>query len=287
MAFPVVRYSSVSGSNTAASGAPFGMTPVTDVTTSQTVTGTALSNTITFSSAVDLTGIANDGSDVIYVGHGLDERYLFAIASITGTVAACTAVTTEQAIGATGLTAESWAIGGLRKDGMLQDGTNDADGIKSVHYDSEDWSTGWTAEFTNGETFVFPSKDSWCTNPTGIVYPLTIKAVDPSDQANLPLFDTIYSLAPRSGYTAGYGFLNFKSSAYSLVVVDGISFSRSSGQWEGSYCLDGDGASYAQKLVTARLGGVLMLLDPVLELHPLNDLRQAVFAIEFAPFFLG
>jgi len=30
--------------------------------------------------------------------------------------------------------------------------------------------------------------------------------------------------------------------------------------------------SYVQKLVTALSGGILMLLDPVLELNPLNDL---------------
>ena len=32
-------------------------------------------------------------------------------------------------------------------------------------------------------------------------------------------------------------------------------------------------SSYAQKLVTSKLGGVLKLLDPVLELNPLNDFR--------------
>ena len=34
-----------------------------------------------------------------------------------------------------------------------------------------------------------------------------------------------------------------------------------------------DISSYAQKLVTVWLGGVLKLLDPVLELNPLNDFR--------------
>ena len=46
-------------------------------------------------------------------------------------------------------------------------------------------------------------------------------------------------------------------------------------------------ASYAQKLVTVRLGGVLKLLDPVLELNPLNDFGQSICAAELPPFLLG
>jgi len=46
-------------------------------------------------------------------------------------------------------------------------------------------------------------------------------------------------------------------------------------------------ASYAQKLVTVRLGGVLKLLDPVFELNPLNDFGQSVCAAELSPFLLS
>ena len=45
--------------------------------------------------------------------------------------------------------------------------------------------------------------------------------------------------------------------------------------------------SYAQKLVTDKLGGVLKLLDPVLELNPLNDFGQSIGAAELSPFLLG
>ena len=45
--------------------------------------------------------------------------------------------------------------------------------------------------------------------------------------------------------------------------------------------------SYAQKLVTVRLGGVLKLLDPVLELNPLNDFGQSICAAELPLFLLG
>ena len=48
-----------------------------------------------------------------------------------------------------------------------------------------------------------------------------------------------------------------------------------------------NGESYAQKLVTVRLGGVLKLLDPVLELNPLNDFWQSICAAELPPFLLG
>ena len=49
----------------------------------------------------------------------------------------------------------------------------------------------------------------------------------------------------------------------------------------------GNVQSYAQKLVTVRLGGVLKLVDPVLELNPLNDFGQSVCAAELSPFLLG
>ena len=45
--------------------------------------------------------------------------------------------------------------------------------------------------------------------------------------------------------------------------------------------------SYVQKLVTGKLGGVLKLLDPVLELNPLNDFGQSIGAAELLPFLLG
>jgi len=41
--------------------------------------------------------------------------------------------------------------------------------------------------------------------------------------------------------------------------------------------------SYARKLVTAWSGGVLKLLDPVLEFDPFNDLWHAVCPIKFSP----
>ncbi len=50
--------------------------------------------------------------------------------------------------------------------------------------------------------------------------------------------------------------------------------------------LFGVDASYAQKLVTVRLGGVLKLLDPVFELNPLNDFWQSICAAELSPFLL-
>ena len=45
--------------------------------------------------------------------------------------------------------------------------------------------------------------------------------------------------------------------------------------------------SYAQKLVTVRLGGFLKLLDPVFELNPLNDFGEAIGAAELSPLLLG
>ena len=53
------------------------------------------------------------------------------------------------------------------------------------------------------------------------------------------------------------------------------------------YSGDPYASSYAQKLVTVRLGGVLKLLDPVLELNPLNDFGQSICAAELPPFLLG
>jgi hypothetical protein len=133
MPLVTLRYVS-SGSNTAASGTNTPATAVTDVSTGQTIS-TATSTTHTFSAAVNLTGVANDGSDVIWINTPAGNRHLFRITSFTGGVSTCTAVVTAEAATGTGGTL-SWAIGGRRLH-FENDATN---------RDIEDGMSGWRFE---------------------------------------------------------------------------------------------------------------------------------------------
>jgi len=99
---------------------------------------------MTFSSTIDLTGVANDGSDIIYVAGTSGERHLFRITSFTGGVSTCTGLSLADAIGASGLSASAWGIGGKRQ-------TLSAD---SSNQDLQDQSEGWRFELEGtGSTY--------------------------------------------------------------------------------------------------------------------------------------
>ena len=138
MVLCTVIYNASSGSDTAASGSNAPTTAHTDTTLSQTVS-TATSTTQTFSGTIDLTGVANDGTDVIWINTASGQRHLFRITSFTGGVSTCTAVVTATAAGGTagGL---SWAIGGIRKT-LIND---------TARRDLADALSGWRLEFQAG-----------------------------------------------------------------------------------------------------------------------------------------
>ena len=134
MAYPVVKYNSSTGSNSSPSDCVN-----SSANSSQRVTGTGGSTTLTFDSAVDLTGVANDGSDYIWASTNAGERHLFQISAFGGTIASCTSVTVVSALD--GDTSNSnWHINGTRQ-------TFEFD---STNSDEKDWEPGWTAELASG-----------------------------------------------------------------------------------------------------------------------------------------
>ena len=135
MAYPTITYNQTTGSNTAPSDAV-----ATSGGTSTTVSGTSGTNTITFSSAVDLTGVANDGgSDYIWVNNAGNDRSLYQITAFTGGVSTCTAVTVFETVDGVGVSAVDWHVNGTRND------------IQSDN-DGYDWMPGWTILLDGDQT---------------------------------------------------------------------------------------------------------------------------------------
>ncbi len=132
MAYPTLIYNASSGNDTGASGSNAPATAKTNTTESQTIS-TAGTTTLTFSGTVDLTGVLDDDSDVIWVNTS-SGRKLYRITAFTGGVSTCTALTISTAASTTqsGL---SWAIGGKRQ---------------TINSDIPYWSAGWTAELEAG-----------------------------------------------------------------------------------------------------------------------------------------
>ena len=134
MAYPTITYNQSTGSNTAPSDAV-----ATSASTSTTVSGTSGTNTITFSSAVDLTGVADDDSDYIWVNNAGSDRSIYQITAFTGGVSTCTAVTVYENIDGTGVSAVDWHVNGTRNDIVADN-------------DGYDWMPGWTISLNGDQT---------------------------------------------------------------------------------------------------------------------------------------
>ena len=136
MAYPVVKYNSSTGSNTApsdavaisASGESFNY-----------INAVSASNTLTFDSAVDLTGVADDDSDYVWVNASSGRRHLYQITACNPSVGACTSLTVAEAVPAT-ITDSIWHINGSRLS-LESDSSNE---------DYQDWESGWVIEFEAG-----------------------------------------------------------------------------------------------------------------------------------------
>jgi hypothetical protein len=158
-----VNYNAASGSDTAASGSNAPVTALTDANTGATVT-TAGSTSVTFSSTIDLTGVNNDGSDVIWINTTAGTRHLFRIVTFTGGVATCTGLVLAETA-STSQSGLSWAIGGKR-----QTLKNDA-----TQPDAVDWTDGWCAQFDPGTYLVSSWRLSGGSDEVG---PILIKSTD-------------------------------------------------------------------------------------------------------------
>lgn len=134
MAFPVVIYNASSGSDTAASGAG----PGTAVTgTAAAHTGGSASTTITLTNTPDLSGVATDGSAVLFLATTSGTRHLSKITAVND---GADTVTVEDSFNIASGSAVNYAIGGKRQ--TLQADTS--------RRDTADLKAGWTFEFEAG-----------------------------------------------------------------------------------------------------------------------------------------
>jgi len=95
--------------------------------------------TVTLNETVDFTGVADDGTDYVWVDTPAGSRKLARITAFTGGVSTCTALVTAESSDGT-YTADNWYVNGTRQ-------TLDADTTNS---DSRDWAPGWTISLASG-----------------------------------------------------------------------------------------------------------------------------------------
>jgi hypothetical protein len=88
---------------------------------------------------VDLTGVADDGSDYIWVNNAGADRSLYQITAFTGGVSTCTAVTVFEDVDGVGVSAVAWHVNGTRNDIQADN-------------DSYDWMPGWTILLDGDQT---------------------------------------------------------------------------------------------------------------------------------------
>mgnify|MGYP003669633850 CR=1 FL=1 len=108
MAYPIVKYNSSTGSNTAPSDA---------VASGTNATGTAAATSIALGGTYDVRAAADDDSDFIWCFTTSGQRHLFQITAFAPSLSAATSVTVTEAIGATFGSGEggvAWHINGTR-----------------------------------------------------------------------------------------------------------------------------------------------------------------------------
>ena len=159
MALPTIIYDASGGSDTAASGAG----PATAVTGSAAAhTGGSASTTITLTNTPDLSGVATDGSAVIWINDTAGNRHL---SKITAVDDGADTVTTEDTFNIAAGSAKDYAIGGKRK--TLENDTS-----------NEDWADGkegWVWEFEDG-TYALTATATWVATTSSTVVPTTVRA---------------------------------------------------------------------------------------------------------------
>jgi hypothetical protein len=108
LAYPVIIFHATEGSDTAASGAG----PAVAVTgTASAHTGGVASTTITFTNSPDLSGVATDGSAVLWMKTASGRQFFGGITAVDNTVKT---VTTPDSVAIAAGSAVDWAIGGKR-----------------------------------------------------------------------------------------------------------------------------------------------------------------------------
>lgn len=131
MARPTVFYNGSGNNQYGGTNAP--STPVTG--SNGDISGT----TLTLNGTFNFTGVANDGTDVVYYQGNTGDRHLFRITAFNPSVASCTSLTLAETATAA-RTAKIWGVGGKRK--TLENDTS--------RFDTTDMGDGWTFQFDDG-----------------------------------------------------------------------------------------------------------------------------------------
>jgi hypothetical protein len=142
-AYPVVKVDAATGSDSLASGA--GPATALTGTNASTDTGTGATMKVTLDGSPDLSGVATDGSHVIYLVDATAGHRNFA--AINAADNAAKTVTVEQAF-TISLTGKSWAIGGKRAS---VDGANSRK-LRDNNGGSGDAMPGWAIEMASGHS---------------------------------------------------------------------------------------------------------------------------------------
>lgn len=163
-ALPVILVNSSSGSDSAASGAG----PATALTGSAAATdGTGL--VVTLDGSPDLTGVATDGSHVIYLSDATAGARNFG--KITAKDDTAKTVTVSDAF-ATGLSGKTWAIGGKR----ASIGSSSSVKLLENNNTSGDAMPGWTVELESGHSETISDLIEWKRGGTYNGGPITLRA---------------------------------------------------------------------------------------------------------------
>lgn len=142
MALPTILIDSATGSDTQASGAG----PATALfgTTNASTSGDGL--TVTLPAGTDLSGVATDGSHVIFLNNSTaGNRNFGKITGTAGSGGATPTVTVSNAFGLS-LSNQSWAIGGRR----ASIGSTTSKKLVDNNGSAGDWRAGWAIEFQSG-----------------------------------------------------------------------------------------------------------------------------------------
>ena len=238
MAYPVILVDSATGSDSLASGSG-PSTAITGSNGSTSVDGL----TVTLDGSPSLSGVATDGSHVIFVGDATAGRRNFA--SITGKDDSAKTVTVAEAFTGS-VTGLSWAIGGKR----ASIGSSSSKRLFDNNGAAGDAMPGWTVEMQSGHSETISATYDLRRAGTTTEGPITLRGA--SGAATLPLVtfsNNGNGFVPRG---AGLRFVDFEvqnsnatktssvaivSGSASVLVAERIKIADATNNfWKGVVC---------------------------------------------------
>lgn len=216
MAYPVIKYNSSTGSDTAPSDCVN-----SSANTGETASGSASGTTITFSSSVDLSDCSDDDSDWMWCATNSGDIHLFRITAFTTStdLTAVTAVTVEPAIEAN-FSGAAWHVNGTRQ--TLESDTSNSD--------LNDWLAGWTAELDG--TFVMTAGNT-------TQFGRNISGTTSSDPAINVVRSASASSRPVVDMRGNHRLLDIRNNA--SAYLEGIKLTSTTGGGSGTYIISNGG----------------------------------------------